>query len=101
MADGTTKPVIFISYSRKDEAEKPADGERWLTYVQSYIAPAVKSGIFDIFVDNHIPGGDDWRAEIKDKLATCDVFILLISNNSLSSDEVVDIEFKTIEARQN
>jgi hypothetical protein len=34
-APGT--PVIFISYSHKDEPEQPRDGEiRWRSYVQPF-----------------------------------------------------------------
>jgi hypothetical protein len=43
MADGTAKPVIFISYSHKDEPELPRDGEiQWLSFVRTYLQPAVK-----------------------------------------------------------
>ena len=31
----STKPVIFISYSHKDEPEHPTDGEiQWLSFVR-------------------------------------------------------------------
>ena len=74
IANGTAKPVIFISYSRKDEPEEPAAGEvPWLTYVQSCLAPAVKTGIFDLFVDQEMQIGIDWRPEIEAKLNACDI----------------------------
>ena len=58
MADGTAKPVIFISYSHKDEPEHPRNGEiRWLSFVRTYLQPAIKNGIFDLFVDEHLTGG--------------------------------------------
>ena len=58
MADGTAKPNIFISYSHKDEPEHPRDGEiQWLSFVRTYLQPAIKHGIFDLFVDEHLPGG--------------------------------------------
>ncbi len=60
MTNGATKPVIFISYSHEDEPEKPAEGEvAWLRYVQSFLAPAVKHGVFEVWVDGDTPGGDD------------------------------------------
>jgi hypothetical protein len=46
MADATAKPVIFISYSHKDEPEHPVAGQIvWLSYVQSFLAPAVKQRV--------------------------------------------------------
>jgi hypothetical protein len=101
MTDGTAKPVIFINYSHRDEPDKPGTDEvPWLTYVQSYLAPAVKSGIFELWVDEHIPGGGDWEADIRRKLAICDIFILLVSNNSLSSGYIVETEFKIVKERK-
>jgi tetratricopeptide (TPR) repeat protein len=102
MADGTAKPVIFISYSHKDEPEHPREGEvQWLSFVRTYLQPAIKDGIFDLFVDEHLPGGADLRPEIERKLRACDIFILLISANSTSSDYVVDTEIKVTRDRES
>ncbi len=101
MADGTTKPVIFISYSHKDEPEHPRDGEvQWLSFVRTYLQPAIKTGIFDLFVDEHLLGGADLKPEIERKLHACDVFILLISANSTASDYIVDTEIKVTRDRE-
>ena len=82
MADQTAKPVIFISYSRKDEPEKSAEGEvTWLTYVREHLAPAVKTGIFDLFDDQDMEIGIDWRPEIEAKLNACDICLLLVSRH--------------------
>src|SRR5208283_4550954 len=45
-------------------------------------------------------GGDDWDPEIKRKLRECDIFVLLVSHNSLSSDYVVGKEIAVIRRRQ-
>jgi len=96
-----TKPIIFISYARKDEPEKPARGEvRWRTFVQSYLAPASLNGIIHIWVDEGIRAGAMWKKEIEAQLKHCDLFILLASNNSLASEDVVNFEIKTIQERQ-
>ena len=101
MADGTAKPVIFISYSHKDEPEHPRDGEvQWLSFVRTYLQPAVKHGVFDLFVDEHLPGGADLKPEIERKLRACDVFIPLISANSTASDYIVDTEIKVTRDRE-
>jgi hypothetical protein len=70
MADGTAKPVIFISYSHKDEPEHPRNGEiRWLSFVRTYLQPAIKNGIFDLFVDEHLTGGGRSQTRNRAKVA--------------------------------
>jgi hypothetical protein len=101
MADGTAKPIIFISYSHKDEPEHPREGEvQWLSFVRAYLQPAVKHGVFDLWVDQNMPGGTDWDPEIEQKLRACDVFILLVSANSMASDYIIDKEIAIIRERQ-
>jgi hypothetical protein len=90
MSDFSTKPVIFISFSHKDEPDRPGPDEvAWLTFVQSFLAPVVKVGIFDIWVDEHLHGGDVIDDEVLEKLAGCDIFVLLVSRFSLASTYVV------------
>jgi TIR domain-containing protein len=101
MSTGLTKPIIFISYAHADEPEKPSDGEiQWLSFVRRFLQPAVKDGIFDLWVDRHMMGGADWDPEIKQKLCACDIFILLVSANSMASDYIVDKEIAIIRERQ-
>jgi tetratricopeptide (TPR) repeat protein len=100
MPNKPAKPIIFISYSHKDEPDKPGPDEvRWLTFVQSFLAPVVKTGIFDIWVDQHLHSGDDLDSEIRTKLAHCDVFVLLASRHSLASPYVVETEIATMRQR--
>jgi tetratricopeptide (TPR) repeat protein len=86
-----TKPAIFISYSHEDEP--------WLAYVQSHLQPAVKHGVFELWVDEHIPGGTNWEQEIKEKIQACDIFVLLLSRHSLSS-YVINTEIELIRERE-
>jgi hypothetical protein len=96
-----TKPVIFISYAHADEPENPREGEeKWLSFVRDHLRPAVKHGAVDIWVDTLMRGGDDWNPEIERKLRECDVFVLLVSRHSTSSDYVVDKEIAIIRERQ-
>lgn len=100
-AGGTAKPVIFISYSHKDEPDKPSDGEvKWLSFVRTYLQPAVKDGIVELFVDEHLPGGAALNPEIERKLRSCDIFILLVSANSMASSYIVDTEIRITRERQ-
>ncbi len=87
MLPAPTKPVLFISYAHADEPDKPVEGEvRWLTFVQDFLQPAVKHGVFDLWVDRQMRGEADWEPEIEQKLRACDIFILLVSANSKASD---------------
>ena len=101
MAMGSPKLVIFISYSHKDEPEHPREGEiQWLSFVRTYLQPAVKHGIFNLWVDRHMVGGADWDPEIERNLRECDIFVLLVSANSMASDYIVDNEIAIIRERQ-
>jgi hypothetical protein len=100
MSPASTKPVIFISYSHKDEPDRAPEGDiYWLTEIQKYLAPATK-GVFTLGNDEDMAAGADWKKEIKDKLADCDICILLVSPNSLASGYVIEIEIATILERQ-
>jgi len=101
MSPASAKPVIFISYAHKDEPDKPAEGEvKWLAFVQSFLAPAVKHGVFELWVDRQMRGGADWDPEIERKLRACDIFVLLVSRFSMASDYIVDREIAIIRERQ-
>ena len=81
------KPLILISYAHADEPEQPAEGEaKWLSFVTSYLRPAIKHGAVDLWLDRLMPGGAESEPEIERKLRDCDIFILLVSPNSLASD---------------
>jgi hypothetical protein len=95
------KPLIVISYAHADEPEHPAEGEvKWLSFVTGYLRPVIKQGAVDLWLDRLMPGGADWEREIEQKLRACDIFILLVSRHSLSSDYIVDKEIKIIRERQ-
>jgi TIR domain len=98
------QPVVFISYSHKDEPDPPQPGEvRWLSEILSYLSPALKHSCpatYELWDDRQIGGGDEWRAEIDNKLAACTICILLLSRYSLDSDFVLKVEVDTIQARQ-
>lgn len=97
----STKPIVFISYAHADEPDNLAQGEvQWLTFVRQYLQPAVKDGIFELSVDSQMMGGSDWDPEIEQKLLSCDIFILLVSANSMASNYIIDREIPIIRERQ-
>jgi tetratricopeptide (TPR) repeat protein len=73
MSDTSAKPVIFISYSHKDEPDEFLQpGEtRWLSYVKSFLEPAKTHGRVELWDDRHIDGGGDWRGDINEALERC------------------------------
>jgi tetratricopeptide (TPR) repeat protein len=95
------KPLIVISYAHADEPEEPTEGEvKWLSFVTDYLKPAIKHGAVDLWLDRLMPGGANWEPEIEKKFRACDIFILLVSRHSLSSNYVVDKEIPIIRERQ-
>ena len=95
------KPCIFVSYAHADKPEKPAADEvQWMSFVSDYLRPAVKYGVLDMWIDTLMRGGADWDLEIERKLRECDIFVLLVSRYSLSSDYVLDKEIAIIRERQ-
>ena len=73
---------------------------QWLSFVTGFLRPAEKRGAIDVWTDRLMPGGADWGPEIERKLRGCDIFMLLISRHSMSSDYVVDKEIGIIRERQ-
>jgi TIR domain len=101
MASETQRPQVFISYSHLDQPEKPGEGEvKWLTFVQKFLGPLEKHGLLKVWDDRKIRGGATWREDICKQLDACDVCILLVSPNSLSSDFILDEEIKRMLERR-
>ena len=65
-----------------------------------FLKSAEQQGAIEVWKDDRIFGGAEWRQEIKRKLNGCDIFVLLISHNSLASGFVVDEEIAVIRERQ-
>jgi hypothetical protein len=64
------------------------------------LQPAVKAGIFDVWVDRRMKGGADWDPDIETKLRACDIFVLLVSPHAMASDYIIDKEIAIIRERQ-
>lgn len=63
---------IFISYARKD---KP--------FCNHFVGPLQK--VFTVWYDGRLKGGQNWKKEIYRRLLWCDVFIYLLSPDSVES----------------
>jgi tetratricopeptide (TPR) repeat protein len=100
---GLPKPIIFISYSHKDEPDpflQPGEF-RWLSYVKSFLDPAETHGLVKLWDDRRIDGGGEWRAEIDEALEQCAVCVFLVSRYSLSSRFILDVEMKRVLERHH
>jgi hypothetical protein len=80
---------VFISYSRVDRE-----------FVKSFVANlSRKYGHDNIWYDDNIPGGHKWWQFILQKIAWSDIFIYLLSNDSVTS-EYCQAEFKEAQRLQ-
>jgi hypothetical protein len=101
MSSDSHKPIIFISYAHADEPEKPRPEEvQWRSFVMKFLRPAVKSGQFTMWVDRQMPGGTKWDQEIERNLRVCDLFVLLVSANSMGSNYIIDKELEIARERE-
>jgi hypothetical protein len=103
MSKDQYKPSIFISYSHFDEpeTERSAEGQiKWLSFVVRFLRISEKQEDFNVFYDQLIPGGADWDPDIEHKLRTRNIFVLLVSANSMASDYIVGKEIAIIRERQ-
>ena len=80
----SSKLSVFVSHSRKDEAEKEE--------LLSHLGVLRQAGLIDIWIDNQIAAGEDWHREIEQAITRADVAILLITKNYLGSDFVFNAE---------
>ncbi len=85
---------IFISYSHKDED--------WKDRLVTHLGVLAQQGLLDIWEDRQIAGGDDWEPAIAEALSSCNVAVLLITANFLTSKFILGTEVPTLlQRRQN
>jgi predicted nucleotide-binding protein len=88
------KKKIFISYSHKDAV--------WLKRLLIFLKPLQRNGTIEVWSDNDIKPGQDWRTEIDAALDTAGIAIVLISSDFLASDFIVDEELpKLLQAAEH
>ncbi|MCX6849800.1 MAG: TIR domain-containing protein [Verrucomicrobia bacterium] len=80
------KPRVFISYSHKDDAAKDQ-----LVLKLKVLQTA---GLVDYWQDRDLTAGEEWNRGITEQLEVMDVFLLLVSDHSLTSDYINRVEIK-------
>jgi len=89
-----SKPVVFVSYSHKDETEKES--------LVAHLRVLESTDAIELWVDDRIAGGADWEEEIERAIEKAHVAILLISANFLISDFILRKEVRSfLERRKN
>lgn len=78
------KPLVFISYSHKNELEK----DRLLAHLQ-----VLEQGKYiSIWSDDVLTGGENWKKEIQMAMASARVAVLLVTAEFLTSDFILKEE---------
>jgi internalin A len=82
------KPLrMFISYSSRDK--------EWLNKFKKHLTPLLRAKKIEVWYDEMLEAGSMWDQEIKNNLAIADIILFLISNDSLSSEYIWEVEVKT------
>src|ERR1043165_2720189 len=79
---------VFISYSHDDD--------KWLRRLQTALKPLVRKNAIDVWSDDRIGAGQEWKAEITAALGRAKIAVLLVSQPFLASDFIADEEMPAI-----
>ncbi len=87
-----SKPVVFISYSRRDA--------EWKGRLADHLSVAEKQGQLNQWFDTRIGAGEDWEPQIETAMNTASVAILLVTANYLNSEYVLNKELPLLLQRR-
>jgi TIR domain len=88
-----SKPIIFISYSHKNEVEKDE--------LVEHLDVIVPGSEIDLWNDDRIEAGGDWEAHINEAMAKARVAVLLITKEFINSKFIKSKEVpKILERRE-
>ncbi|MFN0120236.1 MAG: toll/interleukin-1 receptor domain-containing protein, partial [Blastocatellia bacterium] len=78
---------VFCSYAHEDRAP--------LEELRKHLRHTQRLFQLEIWDDHNISGGQEWEAEIREKLHAADIILLLVSSDFMASDFIHDVELKT------
>ncbi len=82
------KPVVFVSYSHKDQ--------EWLDLLRPHLEQLELVGVLEVWHDLKLTGGQHWYQEIEHVLARTRYALLLITAHFLNSKFCMDEEVKCL-----
>src|SRR5712692_995809 len=77
---------IFCCYAHEDEP--------LLKKLKTHLFPLQRAGLVDVWYDRDISAGSDWEQQIKERLNTAHIILLLVSPDFMSSDYCYSIEMQ-------
>jgi tetratricopeptide (TPR) repeat protein len=75
---------LFVSYAHEDDAHRNA--------LVDHLTPLIDAGVFSLWHDRCLTGGQDWRGQIDRQLAGADIVLLLVSRHFLASNYCREVE---------
>jgi hypothetical protein len=79
---------VFVCYSRADVG--------WRDRLQVHLRPLERDHVIDLWSDQRITPGDDWRKGFDDALARAKVAVLLVSADFLGSDFIQEAQLPAL-----
>src|SRR5687767_13204149 len=86
-------PVVFISYSHRDE--------EWRDRIRDHLRALTIDGRVDAWSDERIRTGTDWRTEIQSALTSARAAILIVTRHFLSSSFIQQEEISALLRRRH
>lgn len=84
----TPRSRVFISYCHRDT--------RWLERLKAVLAPEIRNDRLDVWDDQLLDPGEDWRERIRENIARARVAILLVTPGFLASKFIREEELPPI-----
>lgn len=75
---------VFVSYAHEDEGHKDQ--------LTTHLKILERKGLIRSWQDRQIPAGGKWDEEIKRRLETADIAVMVVSSDFLASDYIWDVE---------
>ena len=88
-----TKKSVFFSYAHEDKELQQR--------LRVHLSPLRRSDKINDWSDEEIQAGSEWDEEIKKRLRSANIILLLVSPDFIASDYIWDTELKTAMERHN